>query len=267
MTQVQAIGKAGVCTSWIVKKTLVKKLIGGKLEDCQTHIDNNPKWLQLKEVLQNIRGKGIATMIAKISSQDVVIKVQLSSDAKKEYDFQEKLFNDNGFIRYDCYFTCDGNKEYIESFSTMNEQTKICQNKGTSMGIIVMPYYKNGSLESSLNTKTKDELKTILKTIIQNYRNCYMKKHFTHGDLFCKNIVLSDKNAPIIIDFEKSSIGNKNKCDIFWNDLDNLCLDLSRHQDMGKLLDITRVLIINRAYRNEPSDIVMNDLMKAIDTI
>jgi hypothetical protein len=64
MNKIQPIGKAGICTSWIVKKSLFKKLIGGKIDNCQEHIDNNPEWLQLNKVLQNIRGKGIATIIA-----------------------------------------------------------------------------------------------------------------------------------------------------------------------------------------------------------
>lgn len=260
MIKIQPIGKAGICTSWIVNKSLIEKLINGQ-------IDDNPEWLKLNKVLQNIRGKGIATMIAKISSQDVVIKVQLKDDAMKEYEFQEKLLDQSGFIKYECYFTCDGNKEYIESFSTVNDNTKLCKNKGTSMGIIIIPYYSNGSLDSSLNKKTKQELKVILKTIIQNYRNSYLNKHFTHGDLFTKNIILNDKNEPIIIDFEKSDFENKNKCDLFWNDLDNLCLDLSKHKYMCKLFDVARVLTINRVYRNEPTDSIINDLMRAIDNI
>ena len=259
MTKIQPIGKAGLCTSWIVKKSTLKRLVGGK-------IDNNLGWLQLTKVLQNIRGKGIATMIAKLQSQEVVVKVQISEDAKKEYAFQEKLLDQNGFIEYECYFTCDGSKDYIESFSTVNQKT-LCQNKGITMGIIVMPYYQNGSLESSLHTKTKDELKTILKAVIRNYRNCYVNKHFTHGDLYSKNIVLTDTYDPIIIDFEKSYFDHVNKCDMFWNDLDNFCLDLSRHKGMSKLFDIARVLTINRAYKNEPSDDIINDLFRAIDIV
>lgn len=265
------IGKSGSFTSIVTKKSILKKIIGGSYNECQKNIDeeiiNNKIWLQLTKVLQNIRGKGIATMIGKIETKEIVVKVQLFEQSNSEFSIQSKLSEIPGFIKYICIFTCDGNKEYIETFSNVNEQTRICKVSGDKLGIIIMPYYRKGSLEDCIRTLSKDELKNILTTIISNYFNAYRTINFTHGDFFCKNIVLDEAN-PIIIDFEKSQFDNPRKCDIFWNDLDNICIDSSRNQYLSvKMYDIARVVTIHRAYNQEPTETIIDDLIKQIKNI
>jgi serine/threonine protein kinase len=266
------IGKGGALTSWIVKTRLLKKVVGGQITNCQKSMDDdvlndNPHWLKLSKLLQNIPNKGIATMIEKIQSTEVVVKVQLADKAKKEYDFQESLSDLEGFAKVECYFTCDGTKEYIDKFSYVSENTKLCKATGSSLGIIVMPYYKGGSLESVLHTISKQDLKYTLVKLITNYVNAYRTKNFTHGDFFCKNVVLDGKD-PIIIDFENSTTENiPMKCDMFWHDLDNMFLNISRRKDMQSMFDIARVLTLHRLYRTEPTEQVINDLLKAIENI
>ena len=266
------IGKSGCTTSWIVRKSLLKKIVGGSLGNCQDsinkEIDGKEDWLQLVAVLQNIKGKGIATMVGKIETNDVVVKVQMAGEAQKEIDVQKTLSEQNGFIKYYCDFTCDGDKEYIERFSTVNEKTRLCGKVGDGMRVIIMPYYRMGSLESVMKTLEKDAIKNILSTVIRNYADAYLKHEFTHGDFFGKNIVLDEKNTPIIIDFEKSAFKKQHKRDIFWNDLDNLLLDVSQNQNIGyELYDKARTITIHRAYGTEPTAQVIGDLVLSIESL
>lgn len=267
------IGKSGCMTSWKIKKSILKKLVGGSFDKCQssmdTDIDNKSNtWLQLTKVLQNIRGKGIATMIGKIDSKNVIVKVQMGDEATKEIETQLRLEKQEGFIKYNCDFTCDGNKEYIEQFSTVNEQTKLCSTKGSNMKIIIMPYYENGALETIMKTIDKARIKRILVTIIKNYASAYRDLGFTHGDFFAKNIVLDHNMEPIIIDFEKSQFQDSYKRDKFWNDLDNLFLDVSCNVHIGNFLfDKARTLTLHRAYGTEPTTNVIADLVSSIENL
>lgn len=268
--KVIGIGRSGAITSFVLKKSLLKKIIGGNYADCQqsinTEIETGKPWIQLNKVLQNLQGKGIATMIGKINSDNVVVKVQTAKDAEAEYNVQSKLRNINGFVKYNCTFQCDGDKQYVEQFTNVLETTRLCKQKGNSLGIIIMPYYRNGSLEGVLSSLTLDKLKPIIKQVIINYTHAYNTLSYTHGDFFCKNIVLDDSFAPIIIDFEKSSFNHIRKCDIFWTDLDSLFQDLSRHPLLSyKMYEIARVLVFHRAYQHEPTTPILDDLLKSLD--
>lgn len=273
--RVRGIGKAGAFTSWIVKKSALRKMVGGTVSDCQINIDtdiDNGKatWLQLQKVIQNIPGKGIATILGTIQGTDVVVKAQETDEANKEYAMQAKLADLPGFVQYHCLFTCDGAKDYIQSFATVNEQKMLCHAKGNSMGVIVMPYYKNGSLEDLLKSKSLDKAKciNIWKAIIENYVGAYNANGMTHGDFFTKNVVLDDNMHPFILDFEKSQFNAERRRDMFWNDLDNMCLDLSRYSVFSsQIYEVARVLTIHRAYGQEPTPEVISDLLNAIDRL
>jgi len=274
-TNVRSIGKAGAFTSWIVKKSALRKMTGGTMRDCQTNIESDidngkATWLQLQKVIQNIPGKGIATILGTIQGTDVVVKAQETGEANKEYAMQAKLADLPGFVQYHCLFTCHVAKDYIQSFATVNEQKMLCTAKGNSMGVIVMPYYKNGSFEEVLKRASldKDKCINIWKAIIVNYVGAYNAKEMTHGDFFTKNVVLDDDMQPFILDFEKSQFNAERRRDMFWNDMDNMCLDLSRYTAFSsQIYDVARVLTIHRAYGQEPTPEIIRDLLAAIDRL
>lgn len=266
------IGKGNILSSWVVKRSFLKKITkGGTIANCQQSIDGDidqpePRWLILSQILQNLPGKGIASFSGNINGKDVVVKAQTLDEAKHEYDFVDILKDIPGFIQYECFFTCEGNKETIEKFATVTEKTKLCTQKGTGMGVIVMPYYKQGSLELYLrqNTKSKEAVKQILIAVIKNLYTAYARVKFTHGDCFAKNIVLSDALEPIIIDFERSQIsGSKVQ---FWRDIDSLFGDIARYI-LPELNDISRVLFVHLAYGTEPNDQNIHDICEKISRV
>ena len=268
---VRRIGKGGVATSFIVKKSVLKRLLRGGSLECQKNIDADPGWLQLSQVLQNIPGKGIATMLGKIPEQQVVVKAQLRAEAQSEFDIQDRLKDYAGFVKYLCIFECDGDKEYISRFAFVNDATKICRAKGNSMGVIIMPYYANGSLEdllkSGVDTAT-DKSKLVKDTVVSvigYLKDAYIDSGFTHGDLFTKNILLDANNKPVIIDFEKSYFDKS--ISTFWRDIDDLLGDVSRYLYKTQIDDACRVIMINRAYNLPPSDATLKDLIFAIQNM
>jgi serine/threonine protein kinase len=268
------IGKRGAYTSWVVQKGDLQRILsrGGAGKSCQESIDDDidkgsADWLQLVQVLQNIRGKGIATMIGKIDGNQVVVKAQLARDAQSEYQIQEQLRRMQGFIRYECMFTCAGKKDYIEQFGTVNNKTKLCLARGTGMGVIVMPYYTNGSLEMYLRRTKKpniDLVKRVLQTVVWNLFQAYDALGFTHGDLYPKNIVLDESNSPVLLDFEKSLFNSPHRLMTFWRDIDDLFDEVARYVLQDSLNDVARIVINHLARKQEPTQQLIKDLADAI---
>jgi serine/threonine protein kinase len=243
------IGNIGIFTSFVIQKSkLKKKWFGGYCqEEIDKEIDNNIHWLQLEKVIQSIQGKGISTLLGSIPTKEVVIKIQDANKGKKEYDIQDKLKHFDGFIKFECIFFCQGDKEYIENFANLQEHKELHRAKGLSMGIILMPYYKNGCLHQNDNIK-----KEILSKIIINYFNAYDKIGFIHADLFPKNIVLDDNENPIIIDYENAYINDDiNNHTYFWRDLTDLLSYIKYEKDLSFVIRMH--CMMNGAYNKTPT--------------
>lgn len=269
----RTIGKQGIFASWVVKRSDLARWLGGNWESCQTtiHTDiesESPSWLILRHVLQNIPGKGIASILGTIQGDQVVVKAQLAGAARREYEFQQRLAGFPGFMRYHCMFTCGGNKADLEAFATVHEKTKLCKTKGTGMGVIVMPYMSKGSLEDYLRTRHADKatVRRILVAVIGSVYHAYKESSFTHGDLYCKNIVLSDTYQPFVIGFERSEFGSSWKQMQFWRDLDNLLGDIGRIPAYAAVNHVARAMFVHLAYGTEPNDPNIQDVCAAIAT-
>jgi hypothetical protein len=187
------LGKGhSVTTSFRVRKSALRPLVRGGTEfqtQLDKSIDTGEAWLQLNRMLQNItgNGKGIATMVGSINTKDVFVKVQMADNARSKYDIEEslKLHNLHGFAQFHCIFTCDGDASYIEQFG-QNELTNgqpVCRGKGGAMGVILMPFYSKGSLETFLkNDRSPSKVIGYICTIIENYFNAFVQTSYIHGD-------------------------------------------------------------------------------------
>lgn len=256
-------GKAGVETTFVLRH-----------QTCQEKIDANinsrkDEWLQLTHILQNIQGKGIATVLEKHKA--VVLKVQLAEKAKQEYEIQNKLKDLPGFIRFDCIFTCKGDAEYIKNYGMSGTpKQRLCSAKGSTMGIIMMPYYPLESFDKFMRKGmgTGRRRLDILARVIENVYHAYKKKGFTHGDLFAKNILLQDNLQPVIIDFELSQF-NHNKSQ-FYRDIYDLFSGalhaMPKHS--ASLNEICRQhVVMHMAYNREPTDENISKLLDAVRSI
>lgn len=287
---VNRIGKIGLQTSFVISpKAFIKQLQkkkkiqrGGNddnFTDCQKSIDDSietdMQWIQLVKILQNLRGKGIATMLGKIATQhaeaetEVVVKVQMDDNAQHELAVQSVVAGLPNFVKYHCSFKCDGDKTYIEEFSTFKEQ-QLCRAGGTSMGVIVMPFYPNGSLEDQLKAKPLSpslDMSLVITSVVRAVFKAFIEREFTHGDLFCKNILLDQEWHPIITDFERSEItGNASA---FWRDLDAFFGDLDYiwrtvFRRVGTFDGITRKILETRAYLKPPSPVLCQEFVNMV---
>lgn len=104
---------------------------------CQAQMDASlrgdaPEWIQLRQVLQNLEGKDIATLVGTVrEGGPVVVKVQTAPAAAHEMAIQARLRDTSGFIRYLCHFTCQdarSAKEYLRAYGSRltGPQQRLC---------------------------------------------------------------------------------------------------------------------------------------------
>ncbi len=267
------LGKRGLATSFVVRRDRVLSLVGGGAscqEELNAEIDNpnDPAWLQLSAVLQNVVGKGIATFVGRIRQEHVVVKIQDAEAALKEYNVSKQLKQVPGFIRIACYATCHGTRSYIESFQSVTES--ICRSKGLSMGVLVMPFYPKTSLQGCIPTLMKNgKLAEVVCEVIRNYFKAYATLKFTHGDLFTKNVVLTNNYTPVIIDFEKSEFGSARHNLVFWKDIMDFLGDIVNATNAYEVDDavVRPFVIMNLATKKDPTESVVNEMLSRLNEV
>lgn len=254
-------------------------------------IHTTRSWMQLKHVLQNIKGKSIATMFAKCQETDVVVKVQYADKTNVEWKSRKQLTDDGnleGFIPFICKFSCEGDKDYIDMFGPTKfiPTQPLCRKRGSTMGIILMPYYDMGSLEAYMSNKMNTEkVQTalyVIQYVVQKTFIAFKIKGFTHGDLFCKNVVLKTSKsgagqhdvAVAIIDFELSQF-QKNVMQ-FWRDINEFIGDVARQfythtttQTVAHDLDMIARdhVFMNMAYGKDPDEDGIQALTNSIQDL
>tara|TARA_Y100000389_G_scaffold192087_1_gene219149 strand:- start:8380 stop:8835 length:456 start_codon:yes stop_codon:yes gene_type:complete len=148
----------------------------------------------------------------------------------------------------------NGDNKYIESFAMFKEGEKLCKEKGISMGVIMMPYYKNSSLNDY-----KEVDKKIIEKILKNYAKIYNETGFIHGDFFPKNIIMDDKKNPIFIDFELSFFDKGNNLQ-FWRDITDFLSIIKYSKNLDQV--IKDHCIMNTVYNKEPTKNIIDKLIE-----
>ena len=246
------------------------------LSNCQNQSNSSIErtknhWIQLKKVFQNLEGKHIATILGVLeNNQDVVVKIQSIEKARNEFMFERKLRSFRGFIEFGCMATCGTQPSEIINYGRAETKpTKIlCNKKGDNIGIIVMPYYKNGSFKEFLKNKaTNKHIRHITTLAILSYYIAYKKLGFAHGDFYTKNVVIDENYRPLIIDFEQSSFNSPRKLSLFWRDIENFLNGVYPYVD--KSLDdiIRKHVVMNNAHSIEPDDSIIKGLIDAISGV
>lgn len=136
---------------------------------------------------------------------EIVVKIGDNDNIKKEYEFGQELNKLTGFIKYLCYFEL-----LLQSFIKCNDDyTKItntlCKGPGNKMKIIVMPYYKLGSI-ATFNWLKVDEFNSVLKQSLLSLILAFNKLNIIHGDFHPGNIILVKTNVKSI-DYNIPNIG------------------------------------------------------------
>ena len=192
--------------------------------DCDK-IKTNPTSLQVLDGSVRAKHTMIINAVVKENSGRIVVKIGKSNDiVKQEYNVSKKLEKLEGFIKMHCLFSCYNNA----NFSNMNDPInvnnfEVCHpNHPSNVDVLIMPYINKGQtindyLESGVEPT---EYKKILKQVISNLYNAFVKTGFVHKDLHFGNILIDENNDPIIMDFDTSEF---NKIQgFFWADLQRL---------------------------------------------
>jgi hypothetical protein len=108
--------------------------------DCQNVINNNyntSNWIKLDDVIQKKRDVRIFKGLLQ-KTNNIVVKIGKSETIEKEFLISNKLRDIPGFIKYLCYFKCNN----------IIANSSICSNEGDENFVLLMRYYKFGSIKN-----------------------------------------------------------------------------------------------------------------------
>lgn len=160
---------------------------------CQDRISaSNPttnEWLHVVGALKPPMQKDIHRVLEGIleKRKKVAIKVSSSKLIYKEYKIAEELSAIPGFIRPYCFFECEDS--YTEFPS--KERTSLCKGPGSSMKILVLPFFEEGSMRSwNWAKKPIALLHACLLQCIASLFQAYETKGILHSDTHLDNVLL-----------------------------------------------------------------------------
>lgn len=198
--------------------------------NCKKIIDRNidtRNWIYLDEIIKSNKDLKIFRAIM-IKTHDITVKIGTSDTIKKEYNISKMLNDIPGFISYLCYFNCNNNINKIINNSS------ICAKEGDIINVLLMKYYKLGSIK---NYKWTLEnfiiLKSLIKHIISSLFTAYIKFGFIHNDTHFGNFLINKTTEKevkfenikpitlygltvIIMDFENSLRSNSISQDLYF---------------------------------------------------
>ena len=176
--------------------------------DCDK-IKEDPTTLQVLDGDVRAKHTMVINAIIKETTGKVVVKIGKTNETvRQEYNIAKRLELFAGFIKMHCMFSCHNTTNLTNKNSQINPANfEICKsNQPDNVDVLIMPYIHNGeTLHSFLKSKRDPALyKSILKQVITNLYNAFVKTGFIHKDLHFGNILIDENNNPIIMDFDTS---------------------------------------------------------------
>lgn len=194
--------------------------------DCDK-IKSNSDSLQILNGSVRAKHTIIMNAVSKEMNGKVVVKIGKTNELiKQEYDVAKQLETSgiDGFIRMQCLFSCGHDlTKYNNEITTL----KICETtKISNIDVLIMPYIvsPNGNattLHNYLETGGDTiKYKTIIRNVIANLCQAFMKTGFVHKDLHFGNVLIDSNGEPIIMDFDTSEFVNPAESQAyFWSDI------------------------------------------------
>jgi serine/threonine protein kinase len=191
----------------------------------------SPEWIHIEKELKiahdmrDIDIQKSQILIGTMLSNDIVVKIGDSNDLTNEYTIAQQIKKFKGFVKFLCFFTChDDFREFFKG-----QRIHLCKSLGTTMKVIIMPFYPLGSIASYRWSKDNmNILHSCLYIACICYIDAYKEKGFIHNDFHAANILLKETKQsnlvfsgniitrlygirPWIMDFEKSQIDTHTK--------------------------------------------------------
>ena len=258
------------CTFLVPRVLFIRSLTDSELQkQFNDSINKGLQWIHLTRVLENIPGREIATLLAEVDDEHIVLKMQDEIQAHKERDISKRLEQRDlsGFVRFACMMKCSPNSTEMLGANGTTPQASP-DNGSSTMVATAMKYYPNGSLEEYLKRYNPpwNRIVPIACEVVRIVYGAYITAQFCHGDLFAKNVLLDHDLNPVITNFDKASFdcpGFK-----FWIDLTVFFDDVGRHapqssQD-GGLNDIVLQHVLQHICDDPTADLA-NSIINALE--
>jgi len=118
---------------------------------------------------------------------EVVVKIGNTDDIANEFKISKALFRLKGFVKYICYLECNDDFRTIPS----SHRNTLCKGPGSSMKVLVMPYFPLGSLASfSWNKDKLPILHSCIKHTVLSVITAFQNVKFIHNDFHAGNVLL-----------------------------------------------------------------------------
>lgn len=239
------------------KSTSIPKSASVKFKvPCKKEFESDENWL----IVQRVLVERHSVLIGVMRTRDVVIKCGSPKDIHTEYENAHKLRNCPNFIKFFCTFTCMDNLNTVPKRSFVKPPF-ICSGGPDEMGVIVMPFYPLGCLNTlHWNENQLEALKSVIKQVCYASLYAYEKHGFIHPDLHTGNVLIRktkkkaieygeyripviDGMYAIIMDLEnrepKKTI--QKSLHTFLNLCNNLSSNSLRIENTVRLLDISEI--------------------------
>jgi len=193
----------------------------------------SPEWVKVKEEIKKVQDtrdidiQKSQILLGSMADEAVIVKIGESHDIDNEYAVAQTVKRFKGFIKFYCFFTCDDNfREFFKG-----KRNTICYGPGTTMKVILMPFFPLGSIATYIWTPENiDILHSCLYIACLCYIDAYKERGFIHNDFHAANILLKKTRQRIISftseihvtlrgvrpwigDFEKSVVSNQSSMD------------------------------------------------------
>ena len=262
--------------------------------DCSRYAENSNS-IEIQTLIKNTRTHNVAILKAiatdetiKKKNRHIVVKISRTKDVKtkeimayREYRIGKALENIPGFIKYICLFGCyddtNGKFEPIEAGEkSVTITTKICNAtdhvEENWNYVLVMPYIKEGSLDSYNWTKDNISLlKNLIIHTVLSLATAFEKVCFIHGDLHLGNVLFKKTKLHeikyelengnkivvptmgykvVIMDFEKAELDKKDTYH-FWDDLNFFLRNIDGlKNNMNEAVDWDNSAIVTQFTKN-----------------
>lgn len=125
---------------------------------------------------------------------EVVVKIGNTTDIENEYKISKELSKLKGFVKYICFFECNDNFRRIVS------ETHLCDGPGSSMKVVIMPYFRLGSLASyKWDSNNIKQLHSCLKNAFLTIVFAFQIYGFLHGDFHAGNVLLKETKQVTVL--------------------------------------------------------------------
>ena len=173
---------------------------------CQSEINKRKTsggWIEIIGMLKKVMERDIDIQKSQIlkanltATGDIIVKIGDNASIKQEYEMASKLSRLKGFVKFICFFECED--DFREHFGQMPRST-ICKGEGNSMKVILMPYFKLGSIaQYKWNPINLHVLKSCIKHACLSIIIAFNEKNIIHGDFHPANVVLKETKQKVIV--------------------------------------------------------------------